>query len=273
MSSNPTTDNLELWNAVRTPDPKRTKSFTRGGGFRGTAINATYLAQRATEIFGPIGKGWGIEVTDEKYVEGAPFEYKGLKGREVIHVLRVRLWYVLGGERYTVEQYGQTTFVGVNRRGPFTDEEAPKKSLTDGMLKCLSLLGFAADVHLGLFDDNKYVNDARKQFAEDDAGGNGEAKATEPVNGEAKATEPTNGKTKELSLLTAALSRLARKIFKMHQDDLLTEAEGDLKKARARLWALITDTAAAMQLPDDETPSQEYLDAILDTVTGEILPF
>src|SRR5690606_33640239 len=70
------------------------------------------------------------------------------------------------GERGEVVQFGQTTFVGRNKNGFFTDEEAPKKSLTDAMSKCLSLLGFSADIHLGRFDDNKYVNDLRQEFAE-----------------------------------------------------------------------------------------------------------
>jgi hypothetical protein len=166
--------NLALWNAVRTPDPTHTKQFSRGGGFSGTSTNSTYLAQLATSVFGPIGIGWGIEIEDEKYVDGAPI--LSATGtticREVIHMVRVRLWYKSTTDKQAdgkpvvgqVIQYGQTTFVGKNKYGPFTDEEAPKKSLTDAMSKCLSLLGFAADVFLGRFDDNKYVNDAKEAY-------------------------------------------------------------------------------------------------------------
>ncbi|NEX63424.1 hypothetical protein [Noviherbaspirillum galbum] len=167
-------DNLTLWNGVRTPDPAHTKGFTRGGGFSGTSINSTYLAQLATAVFGPMGIGWGIEIEDEKYVDGAPIIAPNgtTTCREVIHVVRVRLWYRSTTEKQpdgrpavgAVIQYGQTTFIGKNKYGPFTDEEAPKKSLTDAMSKCLSLLGFGADVFLGRFDDNKYVNDAREVY-------------------------------------------------------------------------------------------------------------
>jgi hypothetical protein len=166
--------NLALWNAVRTPDPTHTKQFSRGGGFSGTSTNSTYLAQLATSVFGPIGIGWGIEIEDEKYVDGAPIlsQSGATICREVIHMVRVRLWYKSTTEKQgdgkpvvgQVIQYGQTTFVGKNKYGPFTDEEAPKKSLTDAMSKCLSLLGFAADVFLGRFDDNKYVNDAKEAY-------------------------------------------------------------------------------------------------------------
>jgi hypothetical protein len=161
-------ENLALWESVQATDPRYTKKFTRGGGFSGTAINATYLAKKATETFGPIGTGWGVLVEDEQYAEGAPIvdDKHGLVGTEIIHVLRIMLWYELNGIRGEVRHYGQTVFVGKNKHGVFTDEEAPKKSLTDAMSKALSLLGFASDVHLGLYDDNKYVNDLKVAIAE-----------------------------------------------------------------------------------------------------------
>lgn len=159
---------MELWSAVAVTNPNFVKSFTRGGGFSGTAINATYQAQKATETFGPCGIGWGIDILEERYQDGAPLIHDGVViGNEVIHVLRAKLWYVYQGKRGEVIHFGQTTFVGRNKNGSFTDEEAPKKSMTDAMSKCLSLIGFSADVHLGLYDDNKYVADLRKEFGTD----------------------------------------------------------------------------------------------------------
>lgn len=157
-------ENLTLWQTVEKTDPQFTKPFSRGGGFRGTATNATYLAKKATEVFGPMGIGWGLEIVDEALMDGAPLDAQG--NHEKIHKVRVKLWYKLNGERGEVVQFGQTVFVGRNKNGLFTDEEAPKKSLTDAMSKCLSLLGFSADIHLGRFDDNKYVNDLQQEFAE-----------------------------------------------------------------------------------------------------------
>jgi hypothetical protein len=145
-------DNLKLWQAVEKTDPKYTKAFSRAGGFSGTAINATYLIRKATEQWGPMGGNWAALVEDEKYVPGAE--------DTVIHVLRIRFRHP-GGEFHS---YGQTTFVGKNKNGTFTDEEAPKKSLTDAITKALAMLGFSADVFLGLYDDNKYVNDRKAEF-------------------------------------------------------------------------------------------------------------
>lgn len=159
--------NKALWDAVQTTDPKYTKQFSRGGGFKGTATNATYLARKATEQFGPCGTGWGIGVVDEEIITGAP--HLDAEGRvianDMIHKVRARLWYVRDGVRGEVEQFGQTQIVGRNKNGFYTDEEAPKKSLTDAMTKCLSLLGFSADIHLGLYDDNKYVAEVTEMFA------------------------------------------------------------------------------------------------------------
>jgi len=160
----PDNGNLALWQRVEKTDPAYTKPFSRGGGFRGTATNATYLAKKATEVFGPMGIGWGVEILDEDIMEGAPLDEFG--NRDRIHKVRVKLWYKLNGERGEVVQFGQTTFVGRNKSGFYTDEEAPKKSLTDAMSKCLSLLGFSADIHMGRYDDNKYVDEISREFRE-----------------------------------------------------------------------------------------------------------
>jgi hypothetical protein len=162
--------NLSLWESVQATDPNYTKAFNRSGGFRGTAINHTYQQKRATQAFGPKGLGWGSRILDEKYAEGAPIVHPqhGVIGREIIHVVRIELWYLREGQRGSVEAFGQTTFVGSNKHGTFTDEEAPKKSLTDAESKALASLGFSADVHLGLFDDSKYVNDLSAKVAEAD---------------------------------------------------------------------------------------------------------
>lgn len=150
--------NLQIWDKVQRTDPKRTKPFKGAGGFSGTAINATYLAQRATEVFGPMGLGWGMNIIEEKILDF---------GDDKIHSLRGELWYVLDGKRGAIQHFGQTKICGKNKHGAFVDEDAPKKSLTDVMSKCLSLLGFGADVHLGLYDDNRYVTHITNQIADE----------------------------------------------------------------------------------------------------------
>lgn len=161
--------NLELWNSVYQTDPAHTKGFQKGGGFKGTAIKPYWLMKRATETFGPCGIGWGWEEMENKMVSG-------------VWCSKVRLWYrlppetpegkaaalgigiptTLGMGAGQIEQWGQTVMEGTNKNGSFVDEEAPKKAVTDAVTKCLSYLGFGGDVHMGLFDDSKYVEKAAK---------------------------------------------------------------------------------------------------------------
>jgi hypothetical protein len=159
-------ENLALWDSVRTPDPAHTKAFNRGGGFKGTATSPTYLIRVATEKWGPMGGNWGIEIVSDTILQGAPLLAKDgttVIGHEQVHVCRINLRHPGG----VVPAFGQTQFVGVNKYGPFTDEEAPKKSLTDALTKAMSWLGFAADVHLGLWDDMNYVRDVKRAKAEE----------------------------------------------------------------------------------------------------------
>lgn len=174
------THNMDLWNAFEKTDPKFTKEFKGRGGFSGTAINATSIVKRLTEKFGPCGMGWRFVIDDEKIVEGHK-----LKSGDVakLHIIRGHIEYrfaqplagapadavaffpASSGWYSTSPQFGQTMLVDENRNGTFTDEEAPKKSVTDCMSKCAVLLGVSADVHLGMFDDNKYVNQRRQEEA------------------------------------------------------------------------------------------------------------
>lgn len=164
--NNKAAQNLVIWNQGQETDPNYTKDFNRGG-FQGTAINPTYLIKKATTIFGPVGIGWGWEILEERFNEGHLLK-TGNGTRAIVHTLRVSVWYLHPetAERGSVIHFGQTTMVGENKNGPFTDEEAPKKSLTDAIGKALAALGLSADIHLGLYDDNKYVNNLERKFAE-----------------------------------------------------------------------------------------------------------
>jgi hypothetical protein len=46
------------------------------------------------------------------------------------------------------------------------DSDASKKATTDAITKLLSQLGFSADVFLGKYDDQKYVEALREEFTE-----------------------------------------------------------------------------------------------------------
>lgn len=147
--------NLDLWNAVEKTPPQHTKAIT-GKSYQGTSPKPHYLVHKATETFGPIGIGWGFTIVNERIEEGA--------GGERMHIAQVRVWYKWKGERGEVEHIGGTQFSGMRSSGKaFTDEDAPKKSVTDALVKALSMIGFAGDIFMGRYDDSKYVNDLKEE--------------------------------------------------------------------------------------------------------------
>ena len=50
--------------------------------------------------------------------------------------------------------------------GPFNDDEAFKKAFTDAVMNAFKFIGVAADVHMGLFDDSKYVAEQKAEFGQ-----------------------------------------------------------------------------------------------------------
>lgn len=147
--------NLALWEAVERTPTEHTKAIT-GKAYQGTSPKPHYLVHKATETFGPCGIGWGFTVANERIEEGAD--------GEKMHIAHVRVWFKWNGERGEVEHIGGTQFSGKRRNGSFfTDEDAPKKSVTDALVKALSMIGFAGDIFMGRYDDSKYVNELRAE--------------------------------------------------------------------------------------------------------------
>lgn len=141
------TDNLAIWNAVSKTNPANTKQVNQRGGF--TSICAQSQIMEATRQFGPIGIGWG-------YTAGLPIFH------DALCFVPVTLWH---GQRENTfgPMTGCEEWKDKNGR---VDSDASKKATTDALTKLLSQLGFNADVFLGLYDDNKYVERMRREFSE-----------------------------------------------------------------------------------------------------------
>lgn len=142
-------DNMALWRAVETTDPRHTKKVNQRGGF--TAIGANYQIMKATEQWGPLGIGWGYDASDPLFHDCLVF-------------VSVTLWH---GDR--ANRFGPV-HGGAEWKSPkgHLDSDAPKKAGTDGLTKLLSQLGFNADVFLGRFDDNKYVEALEAEIAREE---------------------------------------------------------------------------------------------------------
>jgi hypothetical protein len=163
-------DNLRFWNELGKTDPSQTKQFTRSGGFRGTAIKPIWCDKRMTEVFGPVGSGWGT--TEPR------FESQHV-GEEALVFCTVGLWYKEGDRKSEVFYgVGGDKFLIRTNGGIRTSDEAYKSAYTDALGNAMKLLGVAADIHMGLFDDHKYVRDLKEEFAEKN--GNQEEPEKEP---------------------------------------------------------------------------------------------
>lgn len=152
--------NMRIWAQVDKTDTRFTKD-AKVGGQQITSLNGTAMIMKATEVFGPAGIGFGWNVVEERFDKGAEmFSGEGDKrvslGFELNHTIKITFWFVLDGQRGEIEQYGCTQYLYKSKYGTTTDGEAPKKSLTDAIKKALSMLGFSADVFLGMFDDVNY---------------------------------------------------------------------------------------------------------------------
>lgn len=165
--------NLDLWEAHADIDPQYTKAIT-GKAYKGTSPNPQYVIKCLTEMFGPVGRGFGWEVLSEDFTP---------LGDEILHWCRIRFWHTKREHYY--EAYGQTKALMKTRNGMMSDEDAPKKSLTDAIIKAASQLGIAANIFLGRWDDQKYVAELKEEFRQDD-----QPSATKPApkNDEARAT-------------------------------------------------------------------------------------
>jgi hypothetical protein len=139
-------DNLETWERFADIDPKFTKQIT-GKQYKGTSPNPQYVIRCLTELFGPVGQGFGWRVIAEDFTQ---------LGGETLHWCRIEFWHT--DRVNVVESYGQTKAAYITNGGKqMVDEDAPKKSLTDAIIKAASWVGIGSNIFLGRWDDQKYV--------------------------------------------------------------------------------------------------------------------
>ena len=150
-------DNMFLWNQVCETDPHHTRRVNQRGGF--TAIDAQWQIENATRLWGPYGFRWGLK----------DCEFKGLysNGDTLVELaLDAKFYYPI----LVVDDNGETVNVGEGFFDISADiaykpgNDSRKKLMTDATTKALSKLGFNADVFLGKFDDNKYIQEMEQKF-------------------------------------------------------------------------------------------------------------
>jgi hypothetical protein len=117
-----------------------------------------------TEIFGPVGEGWGMDRPEFQVVPG--------HNSEVMVYCTISGWCRRGdgktGERNVFFGVGGDKVVGYIKANTAkgyperweNDDEAFKKAYTDAVGNALKFLGVAADIHMGLWDGSKYSREA-----------------------------------------------------------------------------------------------------------------
>lgn len=153
-------DNLSIWNALGKTDPGATKGFNRAGGFKGTAVKPMWVLKRLTEEFGPAGKGWGVNEPRFELVHSQEGEVLVFCTVSAWHGDRENVLWGVGGDKAVAKR---------NDGKVFHDDEAFKKAFTDAVGNAFKSIGVAADIHMGLFDDHKYVAAMEREFAPEQA--------------------------------------------------------------------------------------------------------
>ena len=146
-------DNLKFWESVEKTNPANTKG-AKIGQLSITAINATSQAKAATDKWGMYGNTWGLKDITYAYMDieetklalvGAVFYYPD--GEFELHS-SIKVCYKTNGANGYLK----------------IDDGFMKKIETDLTTKGLSKLGFNTDVFMGLYDDNRYVQEMKEEF-------------------------------------------------------------------------------------------------------------
>lgn len=150
---------MKLWDSVEKTNPEHTKAFRGKGGFKGTAISAQYQIKTATSIWGPMGYKWGLK-EDSYAKESVSDDY-----HHDILIYKAVFYYPIENETAFFNMETEIDLWNYSKSySEWSKNNDPrKKARTDLLTKCLSQLGFNADVFMGMFDDNKYVNDLKQE--------------------------------------------------------------------------------------------------------------
>jgi hypothetical protein len=150
--------NMRHWSELMHTDPKQTKPFQRPGGFKGTAIKPLWNIMRLTEHFGPMGIGWGTKEPKFNVIDTGA-------GGEILVYCVLECWYKdADGTVGTLWGVGGDRAASKRSGAMFADDEAYKKCYTDALANAFLRLGVSADVHMGLFEDSKYLMQVREHY-------------------------------------------------------------------------------------------------------------
>lgn len=151
-------DNMKIWYQVDKTDPKYTKKLTFGAGFKPTVVDAQYQIKKMTEVFGAIGIGWGISGQSITTVPFNPPDAPDVNNIKFIY--QAHLW-IKDGQGFDFSS--DINLLEKTKNGYQLVTDPIKKVSTDALTKAFSRLGVAADIFMGQFDDNVYLQERTKE--------------------------------------------------------------------------------------------------------------
>lgn len=208
-----TKDNLALWHKVEKTNPNYTKKAKVGGNAI-TSISPQYQIMNVTEQFGSYGSTWGFKDIQLDYsLVNTPFKREKKEGvypnQRVVGLEDAVMGLVVFKATFF---YPNGEFPIINSISLFTnnemtkiDDNFAKKIETDALTKAISKLGFNADIFMGKFDDVRYVEEMKKEFAD------APVQVPEP---------PVADKAKQMGKQPTVLTEEELKSYKQHIDGI-----------------------------------------------------
>lgn len=144
---------MSIYDASRQVPQEALKPIN-GGRLKGMSdINPMWRIKKLTELFGICGIGWKIEITDKRLEHGS--------ANEIVCFVDINLYVKVEGEwSAPIPGMGGSSFVTMEKSGPYTSDECFKMAYTDAISVACKSLGFAADVY--------YANDRTKYTSAQD---------------------------------------------------------------------------------------------------------
>lgn len=146
-------NNLELYNKVRSV-PQEAKKEIKGGRLKGmTDINPMWRIKTLTEQFGICGVGWKTEIVRTWLDTGA--------NGEIIANVEIKFFVKIDNQwSEGIPGIGGSKFTAKESNSIYTDDECYKKAYTDACSVAFKMLGIGADVY---FEKDKTKYDVKEE--------------------------------------------------------------------------------------------------------------
>ena len=154
-------DNMKVWNALKTPPPAALKKI-EGGRLKGmTDISPQWRYKAMTEEFGPCGIGWKYEVVRTWQEAGSEDQVFAFAEIKLFVSLSLPIEKVNPDTAYVtwepawsepIPGIGGSMLIAKEKAGLHSSDEAYKMAITDALSVAMKMIGVGADVYMGMVD-------------------------------------------------------------------------------------------------------------------------